>query len=117
MNWTLSPFLSRALDTVEYYNADTDSWSYAANMTEPKLGVACIGYKGHLYVMGGSIDRGGKKVVLKTVECYDPKLNWYECSVHFSSVDFLVICRVLSKSLFKTASHNHNLNAFFYEHI
>eukprot|EP00105_Crassostrea_gigas_P044343 XP_019928491.1 PREDICTED: kelch-like protein diablo [Crassostrea gigas] len=44
-------------------------------MTEPKLGVACIGYKGHLYVMGGSIDRGGKKVVLKTVECYDPKLN------------------------------------------
>uniref|UniRef100_K1PSB6 Kelch-like protein 7 n=1 Tax=Magallana gigas TaxID=29159 RepID=K1PSB6_MAGGI len=25
--------------------------------------------------MGGSIDRGGKKVVLKTVECYDPKLN------------------------------------------
>lgn len=93
MNWTLThflltSFLSRALDTVEFYNADTDSWSYAANMTEPKLGVACIGYKGHLYVMGGSIDRGGKKVVLKTAECYDPKLNWYEC------LSSLFLCRL-----------------------
>lgn len=72
----LSIFFYRALDSVEYYNADTDSWSYAANMTEPKLGVACIGYKDHLFVIGGSVDRGGKKVVLNTVECYDPKLNW-----------------------------------------
>ncbi|XP_061187506.1 ring canal kelch homolog [Saccostrea echinata] len=68
-------YTGRPLDTVEYYNADTDSWNYAANMTEPKLGVACTGYKGRLVVIGGAVDRGGQKVVLTTVECYDPKLN------------------------------------------
>lgn len=79
MNWMLIFFLFRVFDIVEFYNVDMDLWSYVVNMMELKLGVVCIGYKGYLYVMGGLIDCGGKKVVLKMVECYDFKFNWYEC--------------------------------------
>ena len=65
----------RALNTVEYYNPDTDVWELTAPVTNEKIGVAAVGYNSQLYVVGGFMDTPNQKLVLDGVECYDPTTN------------------------------------------
>ncbi|XP_050413538.1 kelch-like protein 20, partial [Patella vulgata] len=65
----------RDLDSLEFYNPDTDAWAEATPLTECKRGVATIGYQGLLYCIGGFNVAKDKKSVLATVECFDPLQN------------------------------------------
>lgn len=64
----------RSVNSVEYYNPDSDSWDIIMPMTENKLGVATIGYAGCVYVIGG-FQKDNDQGALDTVECYDPRTN------------------------------------------
>lgn len=44
-------------------------------MTEAKIGMATAGYHGLLYVVGGFYESMNDKIVLDTVECYNPRTN------------------------------------------
>lgn len=63
------------MNTVEYYNPDTDIWGFTESMTEAKIGMATAGYHGLLYVVGGFYETMNDKIVLDTVECYNPRTN------------------------------------------
>ncbi|CAC5393671.1 KLHL9_13 [Mytilus coruscus] len=65
----------RSLNSVEYYNPDTDTWGFTESMTEAKIGMATAGYHGLLYVVGGFYESMNDKIVLDTVECYNPRTN------------------------------------------
>ncbi|VDI27305.1 Hypothetical predicted protein [Mytilus galloprovincialis] len=65
----------RPMNTVEYYNPDTDTWGFTESMTEAKIGMATVGYHGLLYVVGGFYETMNDKIVLDTVECYNPRTN------------------------------------------
>ncbi|XP_046369558.2 kelch-like protein diablo [Haliotis rufescens] len=64
-----------SLPYVEFYNPDTDTWGGACAMTEAKIGAAAVGHRGLVYVVGGFLETVDEKVVLGTVECYDPMKN------------------------------------------
>lgn len=46
-------------------------------MTEAKIGMTVAGYHGLLYVVGGFYESVSEKIVLDTVECYNPRTNRY----------------------------------------
>ncbi|XP_067684796.1 kelch-like protein 28 [Haliotis asinina] len=68
-----------SLPFVEFYNPDTDTWGEVSAMTEAKIGAAAAGHRGLVYVVGGFLETENEKVVLGTVECYDPRKNRWLC--------------------------------------
>ncbi|XP_076448233.1 uncharacterized protein LOC143284956 [Babylonia areolata] len=63
------------LDSCEYYNPDTDEWGPIANMRDSIIGAAIIGFRGMVWLIGGFVERRRSRVLLATVECYDPRTN------------------------------------------
>lgn len=82
-------FHPRFLSTVEYYNPDSGTWGHVASLIDPTIGVAAIGFKNYVYVIGGFLEMDDESIVLGSVECFDPQRNrqvfqlscqWYCCS-------------------------------------
>lgn len=63
------------LETVEYYNADSDSWGHVASLLDGTIGIAAIGYRGLVYAIGGFLEKDTENILLGSVECYDPRTN------------------------------------------
>ncbi|PVD24585.1 hypothetical protein C0Q70_15069 [Pomacea canaliculata] len=63
------------LSTVEYYNPDSGTWGHVASLIDPTIGVAAIGFKNYVYVIGGFLEMDDESIVLGSVECFDPQRN------------------------------------------
>uniref|UniRef100_A0A8C7HEM5 Kelch-like ECH-associated protein 1b n=1 Tax=Oncorhynchus kisutch TaxID=8019 RepID=A0A8C7HEM5_ONCKI len=63
------------LNTVERYDVETDTWSFAASMRHRRSALGVTAHHGKIYVLGGY----DGNTFLDSVECYDPETDtWSE---------------------------------------
>lgn len=57
------------MNTVEFFDPETNEWTRTPSMLARRSGVACIGLRGHLYVIGGF----NGLARMNTCERFDPE--------------------------------------------
>lgn len=66
----------KGTQSVEAYDPNTNRWTAKAPMPTARVGLSVGVVNGVLYAVGGmTLDNGGSKVVVSTVEAYDPGSN------------------------------------------
>lgn len=68
----------RALDVVEVYDPNTDSWQTIGRMPEPRQGAAVAAVNGLIYIISGKIASyvetpASDQIITEDVDCFDPK--------------------------------------------
>ena len=79
-----SKFSGSALDKVEVYDPEKDSWETKASMPTPRYGLTSAVIDGKIYCIGGGIN--GYPYTLNTVEVYDPETDSWETKTSMPTV-------------------------------
>merc|ERR1719419_2160589 len=69
------------LNTVERYDVETDTWSFAASMRHRRSALGVTALHGRIYVLGGY----DGETFLDSVECYDPEKDTWSEVTHMTS--------------------------------